>query len=347
MKAPGFWRRDRGGIEALALTPISWAYGAIARARYAIGKQAPAGAAVICIGNLVAGGAGKTPVALAIGEKLIERRRAVHFLTRGYGGTASRRKSAPVRVDLGRHTAIEVGDEALLLARLAPTWVGPDRAAGARAAVAAGAEVIVMDDGYQNPGLKKDFSLLVVDGDYGFGNERLLPAGPLREPLESGLGRACAVAVIGGGGRTRDDIIERIQKAGKAVILGRLAPEQKAAAALGGRKVVAFAGIGRPEKFFETLVRLRCDLVAARGFADHHPFADGEIEALKSLATRKSAELLTTEKDYQRLSPAQRSGISVLRVSVAWENAPDLERILAEVLSKYVAEAMTDGGRNG
>ncbi|HEC91312.1 MAG TPA: tetraacyldisaccharide 4'-kinase [Alphaproteobacteria bacterium] len=343
MKAPGFWQRNKGGIEALALGPLSLLYAAAARARYAIGKQAPAGAAVICVGNIVAGGAGKTPVALAIGEKLIGRRRAVHFLTRGYGGTASRRKSAPVRVDPDRHTAREVGDEALLLARIAPTWVGLDRAAAARAAVAAGAEVIVMDDGYQNPGLKKDFSLLVVDGDYGFGNERLLPAGPLRETVERGLGRAGAVAVIGGGGRTRADIIERIQKAGKAVILGHLAPEQKAAAALDGQKVVAFAGIGRPEKFFETLVRLRCKLMAARGFADHHPFTNSEIEALKSLAARKNAELLTTEKDYQRLSPAQRGGIGVLRVSVAWENASDLERILAKVLS----ETMTDGGRNG
>ncbi len=339
MKAPGFWRRDRGGIFALALGPISWAYGVAARARYAIGKQAPAGAPVICVGNIVAGGAGKTPVALAVCEKLIERGRAVHFLTRGYGGSASRRKSAPVPVDPGRHTAREVGDEALLLARVAPTWVGLDRAAAAAAAVAAGAEVIVMDDGYQNPGLKKDFSLLVADGDYGFGNGRLLPAGPLRETVECGLARAGAVAVIGGGGRTRADIIERVQKAGKAVILGHLVPGQKAAAALGGQKVVAFAGIGRPEKFFETIVRLRCNLVAARGFADHHPFTDGEIEILKSLAARKSAKLLTTEKDYQRLSPEQRNGIDVLPISVAWENASDLDRILAGIIA--------DGDRNG
>lgn len=333
MKAPGFWRRDKGGIEALALTPLSLLYAAAARARQAAGKPVAAGAPVICVGNIVAGGAGKTPVALAIAKKLTERGRAVHFLTRGYGGTITGK--IPVRVDSGRHPAAEVGDEALLLARLAPTWVCPDRAAAARAAVAAGAQIIVMDDGYQNPGLKKDFSLLVVDGDYGFGNGRLLPAGPLREPVERGLERAGAVAVIGGGGAARADIIERIQKAGKAVIRGHLSPDQEEEAVLGGRKVVAFAGIGRPEKFFDTLIRLDITLMAARGFADHHPFTDGEIETLKSLAARKSAKLVTTEKDYQRLTLAQRGGIDVLPVRVSWENASDLDRILAKSLTDW------------
>ncbi len=337
MKAPGFWRRDKGGIQALALTPLSLLYGAAARARQDAGRHVQAGVPVICVGNIVAGGAGKTPVAMAIGEKLTGWDRTVHFLTRGYGGASSSRKGTPLRVDPGRHTAAEVGDEALLLARFAPTWVCPERAAAARAAVAAGAQIIVMDDGYQNPGLKKDFSLLVVDGDYGFGNERLLPAGPLREPIGCALGRAGAVAVIGGGGQTRADIIERIQKAGKAVIRGHLSPDQKAGKALDGKKIVAFAGIGRPEKFFDTIVRLNVDLTAARGFADHHPFTDGEIETLKSLAARKSAKLLTTEKDYQRLSAAQRDGIDVLPVSVAWKNAPDLDRILAEVLSDWAS----------
>ena len=337
MKAPGFWRRDKGGIEALALAPLSLLYGAISgaisMARHTAGKPRSVSVPVICVGNIVAGGAGKTPVALAIGEKLAGPGRAVHFLTRGYGGSVSRRKSAPLRVSPASHTAAEVGDEALLLARLAPTWVGGDRVAAARAAVAAGAEIIVMDDGYQNPGLEKDFSLLVVDGDYGFGNGRLLPAGPNREPVERGLGRAGAVMVIGGGGRTRADIIETVQKAGKAVILGRLAPDRKAAAELHSQKIIAFAGIGRPEKFFETLVRLNVKLMAARAFADHHPFTDSEIETLKSLAARKSAKLLTTEKDYQRLTSAQRIGIDVLPVGVAWENENDLDRILTEVLS--------------
>jgi len=342
MKAPGFWQRDKGGLYAALLTPFAWAYGAAAWARYMSKKTWKADIPVICIGNIVAGGAGKTPVALAIAKKLIDRKYAVHFLTRGYGGAAGH-DDQPVRVDPARHSAREVGDEALMLAATAATWVAGDRAAGARTAIDDGAQAVVMDDGFQNPSLAKDFSLLVVDGDFGFGNGQLLPAGPLREPVACGMARAGAVAVIGGGEASRGAIIDDIQKMGKAVIRGRLEPDARTAALLAGKKVAAFAGIGRPEKFFKTLAGLGCQLTGARAFADHHPFTDEEIESLKALAARSGALLMTTEKDYQRLSGDQRKGVGVLRVSVSWENEADLDRILGKAL----ASGEKAGQKNG
>ena len=191
MRAPGFWQKD--GLLPRLLAPASLCFAAGGWLRRRLASPQHVEAQVICVGNLVAGGAGKTPVAVAIGERLLARGATVHFLSRGYGG----RERGPLRVEPDRHGAADVGDEPLLLARTAPTWIARDRAAGAAAAVTAGAGVIVMDDGFQNHTLRKDLSLLVVDGGYGFGNKRVMPAGPLREPLASGLGRADAVVLIG------------------------------------------------------------------------------------------------------------------------------------------------------
>jgi tetraacyldisaccharide 4'-kinase len=275
-------------------------------------------APVICVGNLVAGGAGKTPVALALGERLRVQGAAVHFLSRGYGGRAR----GPLRVDPDRHTAAEVGDEPLLLARTAPTWVARDRVSGATAAVQAGAQLIVMDDGFQNPSLKKDLSLLVIDGGYGFGNGRVMPAGPLREPLADGLARADAVVLIG-----PDQCgVEAMLPPSLPLLRAVLAP---VSAALAGRKVLAFAGIARPEKFFATLQSMGCHIAAQRAFPDHHPYREEEITALIEAAQHADAVPVTTEKDAARLPPAFKSRIETLPVALRWRDEGAVDRLLS------------------
>mgnify|MGYP000638645222 CR=1 FL=1 len=196
MRAPDFWQPGKGGFAAMALAPLGRVYAAAGAARRAAARPWKAPVPVICIGNLVAGGAGKTPVALDFGKRLIDSGETVHFLSRGYGGT----EKGPLRIDPAIHTCQAVGDEPLLLARLAPTWIAADRRLGCQAAVAAGAGIVIMDDGFQNPTTVKDLSVIVIDGGYGFGNGRVMPAGPLREPVAAGLKRAQAVVVIGGMG---------------------------------------------------------------------------------------------------------------------------------------------------
>jgi tetraacyldisaccharide 4'-kinase len=197
VRAPEFWTED--GALARTLAPLAAAYAGAGCLRRALARPVAVSVPVVCVGNLVTGGAGKTPVVLALLGALRQRGETPHALTRGYGG----REAGPLRVDPARHDAARVGDEALLLARAAPTWVARDRPAGAKAAVAAGASLVVMDDGFQNPSLQKDLSILVVDGRYGFGNGRVVPAGPLREPLAWGLARADAVVVVG---EAREDL---------------------------------------------------------------------------------------------------------------------------------------------
>jgi tetraacyldisaccharide 4'-kinase len=321
MRAPDFW--DRSGLLPLLLAPLAAAYGTVGRLRHLVASPWRAGVPVVCIGNLVAGGAGKTPTALAVGEFLAARGRAVHFLTRGYKGRAV----GPLRVELRRHGVREVGDEALLLAARGPTWVARSRPDGARAAIGAAAELLVLDDGFQNPTIEKDISLLVVDGAYGFGNARVMPAGPLRESLRGGLNRASAVVLLG------DD------RAGVAARIGDRLPLLRArlepapeARSLAGREVVAFAGIGRPEKFFETLREIGCRLLAEHAFPDHHLYRDDEIERLFEEAATRKALAVTTEKDAVRLSAEARARVRVVKVMLAWEDEERLAEVLAPVL---------------
>ncbi|NYZ11365.1 tetraacyldisaccharide 4'-kinase [Azospirillum sp. RWY-5-1] len=322
MRTPGFWYRPAGALAAL-LAPLGMAYGLGGRLRMGSAMPVQAGVPVVCVGNLVAGGAGKTPVALAVMDGLARRGIAAHFLTRGHGG----RERGPLRVDPGRHDHAAVGDEALLLARRAPCWLARDRAAGAAAAVADGAEGIVMDDGFQNPGLAKDLSLVVVDGGAGFGNGRLIPAGPLREPVARGLARADALVILG------HDETRVSDSAGALPILrARLEPAPEAQD-LRGRTVLAFAGIGRPAKFFETLRRLGAVVAAAIPFPDHHPYAPEEAMRLLELAQAAGAIPVTTEKDAVRLPAEVRDQVQVVRVSVSWENPSLLDGLLARILA--------------
>ena len=291
MREPSFWWRDAGVASSL-LAPAAMAYGAIAGRRLgAPGWRASV--PVVCAGNLTVGGGGKTPTALAVARILALAGERPVFLTRGYGG----RLAGPVRVDPARHRALDVGDEPLLLARVAPTIVARDRVAGARMAVDSDASVIVMDDGFQNPSLTKDLAILVVDAR-GIGNGRVVPAGPLRAPLEPQLARAAALLVVGAGAPA---VEKAARERGVAVFHGALEPDAGAVAALRGRKILAFAGIGDPEKFFATLAQAGIDAPVRRGFGDHHRYSAAEARALIRAAERDKLHLLTTEKDLARL----------------------------------------------
>ncbi|MEX0752460.1 MAG: tetraacyldisaccharide 4'-kinase, partial [Xanthobacteraceae bacterium] len=247
MREPSFWWREPG-LEAALLAPLAAVYGAVAGLRMRWPGRA-VGVPVVCVGNLTVGGAGKTPAALAIGRMLADAGHRVFFLSRGYGGSFI----GPVRVDPARHGAAEVGDEPLLLARHAPTIVSHDRVAGAEIARAAGATVIVMDDGFQNPSLHKDFALIVLDGRRGIGNGRAIPAGPLRAALETQLDHAHALLIVGEPSRAATAALAAATARNIPIFHGRLEPDAAAIANLRGRRFLAFAGIADPEKFFASL----------------------------------------------------------------------------------------------
>ena len=320
MKAPAFWQTD--SIPATLLTPVSWAYAAGAALHRAIRTAHKAPIPVLCIGNLVVGGAGKTPVAISVAARLIANGKSVHFLSRGYGG----REAGPLLVDPEQHDAAAVGDEPLLLARTAPCWVARDRAAGVRAAADGGADIVVMDDGFQNPGIHKDISLLVIDGETGFGNGRLLPAGPLRESVQSGLRRADAVVLLGGDNAGVGAMIPQATPVLRATIKPLPPPDL-----LNGGRVYAFAGIGRPEKFFATLDALKCRIAGRQIFPDHHPYTKREIDVVLDRAQQAGALPVTTEKDHLRLPETAKDLVQTLPISVSWQDADALDRMLARL----------------
>jgi tetraacyldisaccharide 4'-kinase len=321
MRPPDFWSSRR--VLSTLLVPAGCVYALATRMRMRrSGWRAPV--PVVCVGNIVIGGAGKTPVALVLARMLAAAGRNPHFLTRGYRG----REAGPVRVDAARDNARAVGDEPLLLAAVAPTWVARDRAAGARAAVAAGARCIVMDDGFQNPALAKDLALVVVDGGYGFGNERVIPAGPLREPVAAGVARADAIVLVG-----EDETGAAHHFAGKPVLRARIVPGE-AGQRFAGKDVVAFCGIGRPEKFFATLTALGARIAEEMPYPDHHVFRDEEIMLILEVAAKHRAVAVTTEKDFVRLSPEARRMIETLPVRVAFAAPGEVEALLERLFPR-------------
>jgi tetraacyldisaccharide 4'-kinase len=294
MREPAFWW-EKPGLASRLLAPLAALYGTVAARRMRRpGRRA--GAKVVCIGNLTVGGAGKTPTAIAAAQALRDIGANPAFLTRGYGG----RLDGPVIVS-PTHSAAAVGDEPLLLARVAPTIVARNRVAGAAAAVDAGADVIVMDDGFQNPWLDKDLSVVVVDGRRGIGNGRVVPAGPLRAPLAAQLPRAHALLVIGETGPSARAFVESARHGDAPVLTGRLVPDAAAVAVLRGTRVLAFAGIADAEKFFATLEEAGIAVAATRRFADHHPFSAAEAADLIAKAEQSRLTLVTTEKDVARM----------------------------------------------
>jgi tetraacyldisaccharide 4'-kinase len=319
VRAPDFWHGGERSPWPLLLAPAAALYrlGFLLREGFARPARAPV--PVVCVGAATVGGAGKTPLVLALARRLSAQGRKLHILTRGYGG----RLAGPVRVDPASHDAAAVGDEALLLAEAAPTWVTRDRVAGAAAAAAAGATLLLLDDGLQNPTLAKDLGFLVVDSAYGFGNGRLLPAGPLREPVAAAAERVQAAVIVGPDRAGITTMLpSRLPR-----LAARLVPAN--GEALAGRRCVAFCGIGAPEKFWASLKQIGADIALSRAFPDHHRYGHAELAALRAEAARRDANLVTTRKDWVRLAPGWRRGIAVLDVELRFEDEAALDRLLA------------------
>ena len=319
MKSPGFWQQPNAPLSLL-LAPLGWAYAEITAWHLAHGTPWKAPVPVIWVGNLTAGGAGKTPIVRDLALRLKSEGRRPGILSRGYGGTTQ----GPLEVDPAQHDATLVGDEPLLLARDAPCWVARDRAEGARAMAADGIDVILMDDGLQNPSLYKDLCLIVVDGTTGFGNGRPIPAGPLREQVGAGIARADALVVTGEDFCGLGDIFSsqiKILQTSVTIFNG-----------LSGSPLVAFAGIGRPEKFQATLVSAGANVVEFQAFADHHTYSEGELRALSAKAQRLSAELVTTEKDWVRLNAEWRNQVKAIEIDIVWRDEAAIASLLDGVL---------------
>ncbi len=326
LKAPRFWQEENTFLGKL-LSPLSRIYAWGVRRRVKKARPYEACIPVICVGNLVMGGVGKTPMAISIAEYFKMNGMKPVFLTRGYGGGLSN-----VLVDPDKHTAAQTGDEALLLAQVAPTIVDADRARGAKKAEALGADVIVMDDGFQNHQLCKTLSLAVFDGRFGFGNGKVFPAGPLREPLEDGLNRANAFVVVG---KDISGVKEWIDGKFSTLPFVGMHIEQDAEeiASLSGKKVFAFAGIGYPEKFFDMLKENGCDVVKTRAFSDHHPYNDIEIAEMIAEAETSGVVLVTTSKDGVRIAPRFRKQIRIVKAYMVWDT-PDTMCALLESLHR-------------
>jgi tetraacyldisaccharide 4'-kinase len=317
MRSPAFWNED--GVLPRLLAPAASLYAAATAIRVARpGWQAPV--PVICVGNASVGGSGKTPVALDLAARLLAQGRSPHFLSRGHG----RRSDGLARVDPARHGAADVGDEPLLLAELAPCWVSKDRAAAARAAIAAGADTLIMDDGLQNPGLKKTLSFMVVDGGTGFGNGRVVPAGPLREPVAACAARVQAAIVIGPDS-TRS---ARLLPPDLPVLAADIVPGAELNV-LAGRNVLAFAGIGRPEKFFAMVRSAGLNLVSCHPFPDHHGFTPAELGHIAALAKRADAIAICTAKDHVRIPAGERAVFTRIGMSLSWNEPGRLDDLLA------------------
>ena len=327
MKAPDFWWRSHPTWGARVLEPAGWIYGAVTARR--MSRPGPSlSVPVLCVGNLVAGGAGKTPTAMALALLLQARGETVAFLSRGYGG--KRRDGAgPIVVDPRRHSANEVGDEPLLLARVAPTVVSRDRHAAGEHAIAQGASVLILDDGLQNPAPHKTVSIAVVDGRSGVGNGLCLPAGPLRAPLAAQWRHVTALCVIGPG-EAGEHLAERARERGLPVWTAHLQPDDAAVARLKAGVFHAFAGIGHPQKFFGTLEDCGIRVTAQRAFPDHHRYKTAELSELRTAAAREGASLLTTEKDRVRLPPDFPA--EVLPVTLAFSKPDGLSAWLVERL---------------
>ena len=327
MREPRFWARDvdpksreAAPLLRFLLSPVAWAYATATRRKIARATPHNVHASVICIGNLTAGGVGKSTVVAALRAQ-IQTTYSVRVapLSRGYKG----KLSGPLQVDPETHTASDVGDEPLMLSASGEAWIGADRAAAGRAMSDAGGDVILMDDGHQNPGLAKDLSLIVVDSAMGFGNGFVIPKGPLREPVLEGLARADAIIVLGDANPPAI-----LHDSDRPIFKGKVVP----ASAPPPGAYVAFAGIGRPEKFFDTLNALDVDVRDAVPFPDHHTFSVGDYRYLRQLAADHDARLITTEKDLARLQQSERADIATLPIRIQIERFEALDKMIANVI---------------
>jgi tetraacyldisaccharide 4'-kinase len=329
MREPGFWHRP--SWISLLLMPLGALYGLVAGWRLQR-EGFDAGVPVLCVGNYHVGGAGKTPAVLALVKLLRDLGETPVVLSRGYGG----RLRGPIQVDPARHAAADVGDEPLMMARTVPVVVARDRISGVALARSRDATVILMDDGFQNPAIAKDASLIVIDGSRGLGNGRLLPAGPLRAPLPAQLDRTDALIIVGDGAAAKT-VASAVDARGGLVLTAYLRPDEASVAPLAGKRVLAFAGIGDPARFFRTLRAAGIETVRERAFPDHHPFSQTEIEALIDDAKRDGLTLVTTEKDLARLGTGGErlpfaKDIVPFAVTLEFDDAVALRRFVSERL---------------
>lgn len=316
MKTPTHWKNKN--FASFLLWPLGCLYGLATALRIALIHPKKVDAKVICVGNLTAGGTGKTPVSIALAKLLIEHNRTPFFVTRGYGGTLQ-----DILVNLSEHQACEVGDEPLLLARQAPVIVNRKRVDGARKAVSLGADTVIMDDGFQNPALHKDISFLVIDGEAGFGNGFCIPAGPLREFTSRGLRRAQGVIIVG------EDKHNLAAKLNIPVFRAHITP---ICPQLNNSRTIAFAGIGRPQKFYQSLQSCGFEIIKTFDFPDHHFYQENELKQIMEEAQSCKAEIFTTSKDYVKIPAHLRSHFNVLEIEIAWDTPEQLAQFITDRL---------------
>jgi len=298
------------------LWPLSLVYQYFTQKRIANAEPVTLDATVISIGNLTLGGTGKTPLALKLAKALKAKKSKVAIISRGYKG----KLEGPIKVDAKKHTAADVGDEPLMLSQHCDVYVAKDRILGAKLAIENGATELILDDGHQNPAIKKDVSIVVVDGAVGFGNRLIFPAGPLRETPEAGLARADVVVWIG----DKELASTELRGFDVPIYFANIVPKTRNF----NKKYLAFCAIGRPEKFETTLQDLGVDLIDLIPFLDHHQYSEAEINELKNRASAEAATLITTEKDYVRLSESQKIGIEIVPIDIEFEKKSDVETIL-------------------
>ena len=320
MKTPSFWHAD--GFIPKLLEPLAQLYKFLSFLERSLGSKTKIDIPVLCIGNIVSGGAGKTPIALSIGQKLNVKHN-ISFLTRGYGGI----EAGPIKVNPDAHSSYEVGDEALILSEVGSTWVSRNRTAGAIAAKNAGFEIVIMDDGFQHTSLVKTLSFVIIDGPYGFGNGRLIPAGPLREPIYSGLKRADVIVLVG---EVNHSLIELLPN-NKPLLRASLVPNEMGIQ-LSNSNVIGFAGIGRPTKFRETLEKMDLNIIDFVPFPDHYRFRESEIRELYEKATEVDAILVTTVKDMKRVPKSVAHLCQPIGITVVWEDDSEIQQLLDSVI---------------
>ena len=308
MKTPKYWQSN--SFTSKILSPLGFLYGLMTQLRLKLKSPHKVSIPVVCIGNITAGGTGKTPVSISIAKLLATEMYHPFFVSRGYGG-----KLQDVIVNNKKHTAKDVGDEPLLLSKQAPVVVNANRYAAAQKAVEQGADIIIMDDGFQNPSLHKDLSFLVFDGNYGIGNGKIIPSGPLRETLDDGTIRADAIIILG---KDKHDLAKRC---GLPAFFGHTEAVQTT---INNQDVVAFAGIGHPQKFYHTLKQQGFNVVKTIDFPDHHFYTREELENIINEAKKLNAQIYTTSKDFVKIPPLYSQDINVLEVAVVWDNPEEL-----------------------
>ncbi|MBR1904342.1 MAG: tetraacyldisaccharide 4'-kinase [Alphaproteobacteria bacterium] len=314
MKTPKYWQSN--SLKSKLLQPLGWLYGAITQLRLKWSCSPKAEVPVICIGNITAGGTGKTPVSLSVAKMLATALWHPFFVTRGYGG-----RMQNVLVNNKKHSAIDVGDEPLLLSQQAPVVVNANRFEGAKRAVDEGADIIIMDDGFQNPSLYKDLSFLVFDGHYGIGNGKIIPAGPLRETLKDGIKRADALIILG---KDKHNLAERSHL---PVFFGHTEVQTTI---INNPNVVAFAGIGHPQKFYHTLSAHGFNVMETFDFPDHHFYSKTELEQIIQKARAKNADIYTTSKDFVKIPTQFHKDINVLEIAIVWDEPDKLLQFISE-----------------